>query len=93
MGTEIIYVGPDGKPLAKKKKKKAKVTEPTPMASRSWGDRRTERMIEEGPPPLTREQHMENMRREAEESRLENKRLRDQYEAHIRETKNWKADA
>ncbi len=49
-----------------------------------------DRAIEEGPPGLTREQHMENMRREAEESRLENKRLRDQYDLHLREVKAWK---
>ncbi len=85
MGTKIIYVGQDGKPLGKKKRKHPpkRATQPTPQANRTWGDRRQDKLIEEGPPGLTREQHQEIMRQEAGESRKENKRLRDEYEKHL----------
>ncbi len=45
MGTKIIYVGPDGKPLGKKKRKHPpkRATQPTPQANRTWGDRRMDR--------------------------------------------------
>ncbi len=97
MPRKILFCDRNGDPVwtgkkSKKKKQVKRVTEPTPMANRVKGDRRMDRAIEDGPAPLTREQHMAQIQAENEESRLENRRLRDEYEAYKRKMRHLKVE-